>query len=187
MFDVGFSEMIVIAIVALVVLGPEKLPGIARTVGKFYGSMQRYMSGFKADIEREVALDNMRKATAEAQQKLLELQSQVKVLSGEIPELAAQASAGGSTGVNDVFDALPSETPAGQHDPQVAQHAASQGVETQNVETQNVETPEAGSKVALDHQAHSQQQAANADNVRLVAGDRQEGAKEDEVLWKKKA
>lgn len=87
--------MMAIAIVALVVLGPEKLPKIARTVGKFYGSMQRYMSGFKADIEREVALDNMRKATAEAQQKLLELQSQVKVLSGEIPELAARAQEGG--------------------------------------------------------------------------------------------
>ncbi|MBL8504807.1 MAG: twin-arginine translocase subunit TatB [Methylobacillus glycogenes] len=100
MFDVGFSEMMVIAIVALVVLGPEKLPKIARTVGKFYGSMQRYMSGFKADIEREVALDNMRKATAEAQQKLLELQSQVKVLSGEIPELAARAQEGEGYSLN---------------------------------------------------------------------------------------
>lgn len=92
--------MMVIAIVALVVLGPEKLPKIARTVGKFYGSMQRYMSGFKADIEREVALDNMRKATAEAQQKLLELQSQVKVLSGEIPELAARAQEGEGYSLN---------------------------------------------------------------------------------------
>lgn len=92
--------MIVIAIVALVVLGPEKLPRIARTVGKFYGSMQRYMSGFKADIEREVALDNMRKATADAQQKLLELQSQVKVLSGEIPELAARAQEGEGYSLN---------------------------------------------------------------------------------------
>lgn len=93
--------MMVIAIVALVVLGPEKLPKIARTVGKFYGSMQRYMSGFKADIEREVALDNMRKATAEAQQKLLELQSQVKVLSGEIPELAARAQEGEGSSLDD--------------------------------------------------------------------------------------
>lgn len=107
MFDVGFSEMMVIAIVALVVLGPEKLPKIARTVGKFYGSMQRYMSGFKADIEREVALDNMRKATAEAQQKLLELQSQVKVLSGEIPELAARAQEGGENVMD--ADSLPHE------------------------------------------------------------------------------
>lgn len=93
--------MMVIAIVALVVLGPEKLPKIARTVGKFYGSMQRYMSGFKADIEREVALDNMRKATADAQQKLLELQSQVKVLSGEIPELAARAQEGEGSSLDD--------------------------------------------------------------------------------------
>ncbi|MFL9711671.1 Sec-independent protein translocase protein TatB [Methylobacillus sp. Pita1] len=84
MFDVGFSEMVVIAIVALIVLGPDRLPKAARACGLLYGRLQRYVSGFKADIEREVALENMKKATAEAQMKLVALQAQLKEVSNEI-------------------------------------------------------------------------------------------------------
>ena len=61
MFDVGFSEMIVVAIIALIVLGPEKLPKVARTVGHLLGRMQRYVNDVKADINREVELDELRK------------------------------------------------------------------------------------------------------------------------------
>lgn len=77
MFDVGFSEIIIIAVVALIVIGPDKLPKLARTYGLLYGRVQRYVSGIKQDMEREVALDQMKKATAEAQQKLLEFQSKM--------------------------------------------------------------------------------------------------------------
>lgn len=61
MFDVGFSEMIVIAVVALIVLGPEKLPRVARTVGALLGRMQRYVNDVKADINREIELDELKK------------------------------------------------------------------------------------------------------------------------------
>jgi sec-independent protein translocase protein TatB len=61
MFDVGFSEMIVVAIIALIVLGPEKLPKVARTVGHLLGRMQRYVNDVKADINREIELDELRK------------------------------------------------------------------------------------------------------------------------------
>ena len=61
MFDVGFSEMIVIAVVALVVIGPEKLPRVARTVGALMGRMQRYVNDVKADINREIELDELKK------------------------------------------------------------------------------------------------------------------------------
>ncbi|MGY1490451.1 Sec-independent protein translocase protein TatB [Methylobacillus pratensis] len=88
MFDVGFSEMLVIAVVALIVLGPDKLPKVARTYGMLYGRLQRYVSGFKQDMERELALDNMRKATAEAQQKLLALQAQLSEIHPESAGLA---------------------------------------------------------------------------------------------------
>lgn len=87
MFDIAFSEMVVIAILALIVLGPNRLPQVARTCGLLYGRLQRYVAGFKADIEREVALDNMKKATAEAQMKLLALQAQLKDQGGEISEV----------------------------------------------------------------------------------------------------
>ena len=48
MFDIGFSELVVIGIVALVVLGPERLPKVARTAGHLFGRFQRYVAGVKA-------------------------------------------------------------------------------------------------------------------------------------------
>jgi len=60
MFDVGFSELIVIALVALIVIGPERLPRVARTLGALLGRAQRYVSDVKADIQREVDLDELK-------------------------------------------------------------------------------------------------------------------------------
>jgi sec-independent protein translocase protein TatB len=61
MFDVGFSEIVVIGVVALIVVGPERLPKVARTVGHLLGRMQRYVNDVKADIGREMELDDLRK------------------------------------------------------------------------------------------------------------------------------
>jgi sec-independent protein translocase protein TatB len=61
MFDIGFSELIVIALVALFVIGPERLPKAARTLGHLFGRMQRYVNDVKADISREMELDELRK------------------------------------------------------------------------------------------------------------------------------
>lgn len=54
MFDIGFTEIMVIGVVALVVIGPERLPKVARTAGILMGRMQRYVAGVKADISREM-------------------------------------------------------------------------------------------------------------------------------------
>ncbi len=62
MFDIGFSELMVIGVVALIVIGPERLPKVARTAGHLYGRMQRYVSSVKADISNEIQLDELRKA-----------------------------------------------------------------------------------------------------------------------------
>ena len=67
MFDVAFSEMVVIAVVALVVIGPEKLPKVARTLGLLAGRMQRYVGAVKADIEREMRVEELRKLEQDAQ------------------------------------------------------------------------------------------------------------------------
>ena len=64
MFDVGFSELMVIAVVALIVIGPERLPKVARTLGHLFGRMQRYVNDVKADISREMELDELRKLQA---------------------------------------------------------------------------------------------------------------------------
>jgi sec-independent protein translocase protein TatB len=68
MFDIGFSELLVIGLVALVVIGPERLPRVARTLGHLAGRLQRYVADVKADINREVELDELRKMKDSVQQ-----------------------------------------------------------------------------------------------------------------------
>lgn len=67
MFDVSFSEIFLIAVVALIVIGPEKLPKVARMLGLLTGRMQRYVSTVKAEIEREIQLEELRKLEQETQ------------------------------------------------------------------------------------------------------------------------
>ena len=61
MFDIGFSELLVIGLVALIVIGPEKLPRVARTLGHLMGRLQRYVADVKADINREIELEELKK------------------------------------------------------------------------------------------------------------------------------
>jgi sec-independent protein translocase protein TatB len=62
MFDIGFWELMLIGIVALVVIGPDRLPGVARTVGRWVGRARRFVSNVKSDIEREIRDEELRKA-----------------------------------------------------------------------------------------------------------------------------
>ena len=78
MFDIGFSELLVIGVVALIVIGPEKLPRVARTVGVLAGRLQRYVSDVKADINREIELEELRKMRDSMQQAASEFQSSVQ-------------------------------------------------------------------------------------------------------------
>jgi sec-independent protein translocase protein TatB len=59
-FDIGFSELMVIGVVALVVIGPERLPRVARTAGHLLGRFQRYVAQVKADINQEMELSELR-------------------------------------------------------------------------------------------------------------------------------
>ena len=61
MFDIGFSEIVVIMIVALLVVGPERLPGLARKAGFWAGRAKRFMQNVKADIDREIAADELKR------------------------------------------------------------------------------------------------------------------------------
>jgi len=103
MFDVGFSELIVIGVVALIVIGPERLPKVARTVGVLVGRMQRYVSQVKADINREMEAADLgkmkqefesaaRSFQTEVETKAREVESEVRLAQTEIEgELAAKA------------------------------------------------------------------------------------------------
>ena len=75
MFDLGFSELMIIALVALVVIGPERLPRVARTMGHLAGRLQRYVADVKADINREVELDELRKMRDSMQGAASDMQS----------------------------------------------------------------------------------------------------------------
>ena len=77
MFDVAFSEILVIAVVALVVIGPEKLPKVARTLGALAGRLQRYATSVKEDIDRELRLEDMRKLEQETRNSILSTQSEL--------------------------------------------------------------------------------------------------------------
>jgi len=61
MFDIGFSELLMIGVVALIVIGPQRLPKVARTAGHLYGRLQRYVSDVKSDISREMELDELKR------------------------------------------------------------------------------------------------------------------------------
>lgn len=105
MFDVAFSELLVIAVVALIVIGPQRLPKVARTAGVLLGRLQRYAASVKADINREMQLEELRKLQAELAESARKLESQVSAsVSGAQRSLddaagslnSAAASVGGS-------------------------------------------------------------------------------------------
>ncbi len=77
MFDMGFTELMLIGIVALVVIGPERLPGVARTAGKYFGRLKRFMTTIKADVEQELRADELRAILADQQQELNTLKDSI--------------------------------------------------------------------------------------------------------------
>ena len=121
MFDIGFSELVVIGVVALVVIGPERLPKTARTMGHLFGRLQRYVNDVKADINREMELDELRRLQREMQGAAREFEQSVTSAANEVQtgvrnverELneAAAAPAGGAPA------AQPAPPPANEADP----------------------------------------------------------------------
>jgi sec-independent protein translocase protein TatB len=120
MFDIGFSEIVVIAVVALVVIGPERLPKTARTLGHLFGRLQRYVNEVKADINRDMELDELRKLQREVQGAAREfeqsvnaaassVQSGVRNVERELNDAAAATTA--ATPPAPVPDAPPSTAP----------------------------------------------------------------------------
>ena len=101
MFDIGFSELMVIGLVALIVIGPERLPRVARTLGHLAGRLQRYVADVKADINREVELDELRKMKDSVQEAASgienSVQSELSKAESELNAVAESAS-GAPTG-----------------------------------------------------------------------------------------
>lgn len=77
MFDFGISEIGVIGVVALVVLGPEKLPRVARTVGNLVGRAQRYLADVKSEVNRHIELDELRNMRSNVETSVRDIQTSV--------------------------------------------------------------------------------------------------------------
>jgi sec-independent protein translocase protein TatB len=131
MFEIGFSELIVIAIVALVVIGPERLPKVARTAGHLLGRLQRYVNDLKADINHEIQLEELKTLQASIQESARNLKQDIasemqtvkrsidQTTKSAVEESTLPATGGGS--VRELPDANPetadmSANPAGKMD-----------------------------------------------------------------------
>ena len=95
MFDIGITEIMVIAVVALVVIGPERLPRVARTIGTLLGRAQRYVNDVKAEVNREMELEELRK-----------LQTQMQDAARDIQQTVSTAGANVQSAVQDVEKSL---------------------------------------------------------------------------------
>lgn len=73
MFDVSFSELALVGVIALLVIGPEKLPGVARTAGKWIGKTRRMVNSVKAEVDRELKTDELRQLFTQQQAEVQEL------------------------------------------------------------------------------------------------------------------
>lgn len=101
MFDFGFSEMAVVAVVALIVLGPERLPKVARQAGQWLGKLQRYVSDVKSDISRQMELEELRKMQSEIKDAASGIEesfrSSVAEARTEFDSIAGQVQGGADT------------------------------------------------------------------------------------------
>jgi sec-independent protein translocase protein TatB len=97
MFDMGFTEMMLIGIVALVVIGPERLPGVARTAGKYFGRLKRFMTSVKADVEQELRADELRQILADQQRELDTIKDSMNVAGKAFEKEVDDISAAGES------------------------------------------------------------------------------------------
>jgi sec-independent protein translocase protein TatB len=78
MIDFGFDKLALIGAVALIVIGPEKLPRVARTVGHLFGKAQRYVSDVKAEVNRSIELEELKKMKTQFEDAARDVQSSVE-------------------------------------------------------------------------------------------------------------
>lgn len=77
MFDVGFTEILMIGVVALVVIGPERLPAVAKTAGQWIGKLQRFVRGVKTDLASELQSGDLKKLIGDQREQINELKNMV--------------------------------------------------------------------------------------------------------------
>ena len=109
MFEIGFAELFLLGVIALLVVGPDRLPGLARTVGVWVGKAQRLVGQVRADIEREVRADEIRKAAKEYSPTsvLSDMRKEVEDLASEVSQPVDLDADEGGAGKPDGSDSPP--------------------------------------------------------------------------------
>lgn len=102
MFDFSFPELMVVMVVALVVIGPERLPKVARTLGHLYGRAQRYINGVKADISRDMAIEEYRQLQQKIQAEAQALEQSVKNAAQSVDQHMQQLNASANQQLQEV-------------------------------------------------------------------------------------
>ncbi|MEB2399854.1 MAG: Sec-independent protein translocase protein TatB [Alcaligenaceae bacterium] len=91
MFDVSFSELMLIGVIALIVIGPERLPKVARTIGHLVGRAQRYVSDVKSDIQREMDLDELNNLKGQMEEAAKSVKSSMQEASDSLRQPLSEA------------------------------------------------------------------------------------------------
>ena len=108
MFDVGFWEILLILILALLVIGPERLPGAARKAGFFIGKARRYIEGVRSEVESELDVSEFKRMLHNQEVQINELQQQLKAGADNI---GADVKSGVETDLKtDIMNDVPSHS-----------------------------------------------------------------------------
>ncbi len=106
MIDLGISKLALIGAVALVVIGPEKLPRVARTVGTLLGKAQRYVADVKAEVNRSIELDELKKMKDTVEKAARDVESSVQETTQDFEKSWSEATAGLDGSSTDYSDSL---------------------------------------------------------------------------------
>ncbi len=115
MIDLGISKLAMIGAVALIVIGPEKLPRVARTVGTLIGKAQRYMSDVKAEVSRSMALDELKKMKESVQSAANDVGQSIRTNAADFEKSWAEATSTASEGLSDYHPSLSAPPPEYRH------------------------------------------------------------------------
>lgn len=94
MIDLGISKLALIGAVALIVIGPEKLPRVARTLGTLLGKAQRYVSDVKAEVNRSIELDELKKMKDTVEGAARDVESSIQTSASEFEQSWSEATSG---------------------------------------------------------------------------------------------
>jgi sec-independent protein translocase protein TatB len=130
MFDVGFWEILLILVLALVVIGPERLPGAARKAGFFVGKARRYIEGVRSEVESEFNVSEFKRILHNQEVQINELQQQLKTGVDDVKtdnsentsasELPTEDASAGSRNDVDLDAEVPDSTNSNSADPEIS-------------------------------------------------------------------